>query len=425
MTISEMAEGEQEAKETPSSPSNNVYSINPMEVDNWEQNTPTMAHEHEVATWESLLRAKYDNYNILKMTTIAFTIFMVFEIGGGFLSNSISLLEDAMAMVLDVVSYLLNIYAEGLKLQNRDLSEMEAFLVETAIPLTSVVTLVALCMYFMFDALHVLNTDVPSGPDTVDVGYMYFFSILNGIIDVVCVWAFSSQGVKVFYDRDNNRKEDTIEGNTEMRPTRATRATRGKDFDESRSLLGDEEQDGHEEAGVGGGAASTGTVTGGAPSKRGRVGSFEAYGQKNMVMITAASHVGGDTVRTLAVFAAAGYSSWSGTHADICDAWAAILSCITILIACFYMLGEIVKQLVQQRGHNCIGIITTSSSSSSSSSSGRNISTSNPIQCLQSESGSGAGSGQGAAPHTTQVASPLKRPPAIHVGPYETEVSYA
>jgi Co/Zn/Cd efflux system component len=292
------------------------------------------------------------------MTTIAFSLFVIFETAGGLLSNSISLLEDAVAMSLDVVTYMLNIYAEGLKLQNRELSEREALLVQTVIPLSSVIMLIALCVYFMKDAINVLRTDLPSGPDTVDVSYMYFFSILNGAIDVIAVWAFSSRGYRIFYDAETTM-ERTEMGSSLHQPgspsrqgidtgTRAAspsakavmKGSNNPEEEEKLSLLQldncpDEEEsslDAAENGETGARAGTGGNFSGtrlrlnsgdqGGGSSSAVIG---ALGQKNMVMITAASHVGGDTIRTISVLASAIYSSWSGTHADICDAWAAII----------------------------------------------------------------------------------------------------
>ena len=59
-------------------------------------------------------------------------------------------------------------------------------------------------------------------------------------------------------------------------------------------------------------------------------------------MISAWTHVGGDTLRTLAVFAAALVSSVTGIDGDICDAWAAIVSGLTIVVLLGYVTFEII-----------------------------------------------------------------------------------
>ena len=46
--------------------------------------------------------------------------------------------------------------------------------------------------------------------------------------------------------------------------------------------------------------------------------------KKNLNMMSAFTHVGGDTIRTISVLTAATVSWLSGIDGDICDAWAAI-----------------------------------------------------------------------------------------------------
>ena len=46
--------------------------------------------------------------------------------------------------------------------------------------------------------------------------------------------------------------------------------------------------------------------------------------KKNLNMMSAFTHVGGDTIRTISVLTAATVSLLSGIDGDICDAWAAI-----------------------------------------------------------------------------------------------------
>ena len=47
---------------------------------------------------------------------------------------------------------------------------------------------------------------------------------------------------------------------------------------------------------------------------------------KNLNMISAFTHVGGDTLRTLSVFVAAAIATFSGTPGYLCDAWASCSS---------------------------------------------------------------------------------------------------
>lgn len=65
--------------------------------------------------------------------------------------------------------------------------------------------------------------------------------------------------------------------------------------------------------------------------------------RKNMNMMSALAHVIGDSMRTMSVFIAATVSVTKNINADICDAWAAILVSITILIMITNVLYELYK----------------------------------------------------------------------------------
>jgi Co/Zn/Cd efflux system component len=67
---------------------------------------------------------------------------------------------------------------------------------------------------------------------------------------------------------------------------------------------------------------------------------------KNFNMISAWTHVGGDTLRTLAVFAAAVISSITGIDGDICDAWAAIVSGCTIIVSIYLISRNLFSSLI-------------------------------------------------------------------------------
>jgi Co/Zn/Cd efflux system component len=61
---------------------------------------------------------------------------------------------------------------------------------------------------------------------------------------------------------------------------------------------------------------------------------------KNLNMMTAFLHVGADTIRTVAVFAAAAVAS-SGQDSALCDAWAAVLCTITVAFIVVPVLKEV------------------------------------------------------------------------------------
>ena len=64
---------------------------------------------------------------------------------------------------------------------------------------------------------------------------------------------------------------------------------------------------------------------------------------KNLNMMSAFTHVGGDTLRTLSVFVAAAIATASSVPGYLCDAWAAVFVSLTIVITIMPLCTEIVR----------------------------------------------------------------------------------
>ena len=88
---------------------------------------------------------KISNKELLFVTTIFFTIFVICEVIGGLASNSLSLLGDAGAMTIDVFSYGFNFLAEYMKSKDNHHgiknSATREFFIEIVIPGISVLSL--------------------------------------------------------------------------------------------------------------------------------------------------------------------------------------------------------------------------------------------------------------------------------------------
>ena len=65
-----------------------------------------------------MLGNQHINQIILQVVTVLFFLFVIGEIIGAVISNSLSLIGDASAMSIDVISYLANMYAEHYKGNN-------------------------------------------------------------------------------------------------------------------------------------------------------------------------------------------------------------------------------------------------------------------------------------------------------------------
>jgi hypothetical protein len=76
------------------------------------------------------------------------------------------------------------------------------WLVDIGIPVLSVIALFAVTAYISIDAVRVLYN--PSIKDDVDVEYLYGFSFVNMIVDLISAAAFLRRGNNAFYEE----KED-------------------------------------------------------------------------------------------------------------------------------------------------------------------------------------------------------------------------
>lgn len=67
----------------------------------------------------------------------------------------------------------------------------------------------------------------------------------------------------------------------------------------------------------------------------------------NLNMISALTHVGSDTLRTLSVFGAAIIATAGQQNSSLCDAWAAVVVTSTIVMAVVPLCGEIYKAAIK------------------------------------------------------------------------------
>ena len=65
------------------------------------------------------------------------------------------------------------------------------------------------------------------------------------------------------------------------------------------------------------------------------------FSNANINMFAAFTHIGSDTLRTIAIFLAATVSTITGINSSLCDAWAAILVSATIFVAIIPLSREV------------------------------------------------------------------------------------
>eukprot|EP01031_Cornospumella_fuschlensis_P035254 gene35254-42709_t len=235
------------------------------------------------------------NFNILLIVAILFGLFVVGEIIGALASNSLSLLGDAVAMGIDVFTYIMNMYAEHLKNVYGKLRAQTRKILDIYIPVFSVLALVSVCGWICYDAAIIIHAyhsphAHTAEEDDVNVVIMYIFASVNFVIDCVSGLLFYVRRETVLL----NCPEGQVERNNAL-----------DHISELSNML-----------------------------------------MPNLNMVSALTHIGGDTLRTFSVFAAAIVSSVGKQDSSVCDAYAAVVVTFTIFLAIMPLCKEIYKAYV-------------------------------------------------------------------------------
>jgi Co/Zn/Cd efflux system component len=200
-------------------------------------------------------------------------------------------------------------YAETVKARQGYLDGQTKRILEVYIPSFSVCALLAVSAYITSDAVNVLISN--DDGDDVDVTFMYAFAAANFLVDVLSALMFYCRGKGAFENPD--AKIILIQA-----PIRTFSL-------DGTSNIAIEEK----------------------PVEK-DYGDYEEVGEKkkkefNLNMLSALTHVGGDTLRTASVFIAALVSTFGGVDSSTCDAYAAIVVTITIVLAVIPLCMEIYK----------------------------------------------------------------------------------
>lgn len=242
----------------------------------------------------TILPRKWNNQTVLAVTCASFALFVAAEIIGALASGSLSLLGDSAAMSVDVFTYFTNMYAERVKSRTGGFVDHRTrILLEVAIPTFSVSALIGVTAYVTSEAIEVI-INPEENDDDVNVYFLYAFSVANALVDIVSGYMFYQGGREIFYHDGLFVHED--------------------------------------------------------PEKQGLV----QASRKNLNMMSALTHVSGDSLRTLSVFVAAVVATASSISPDLCDAWAAIVVTCTIVgivIPLIYEIFKAAKELFQENYH--------------------------------------------------------------------------
>ena len=235
-----------------------------------------------------------NRYNIKALGIISFLFgaFVICEVIGALASNSLSLLGDAAAMSVDVFSYFANMYAERVKSKDGELSIDMRWILQVYIPLFSITCLLGVTAWITSDAISVIIS--PSDDDDVDVLFLYLFASGNMVIDIISYYLFHSKWSTVFND--------------EAMQNRSRSVSRSESVELQESI--------------------------------------DSTNKMNLNMMSAFTHVGGDTLRTSSVFIAAVVATTGVASGELCDAWAANVVTVTIVCMIIPLLKEIWKSSV-------------------------------------------------------------------------------
>jgi Co/Zn/Cd efflux system component len=205
--------------------------------------------------------------------------------------------------------------AERIKENDNISSKKAKFYIEILIPSVAISTLFGVTVYFTWQAILVLR-DTSRGEDRVNVAYLYTFAIINLVVDGICLSMFCLRGPEVFIERQSNiLPQLSLDTSIHSNNSDEFGAMEDNDFgnDSPRDVMTNKNN-----------SSSLSVMDG--------IKGVVSHGKKNLNMMSAFIHVGGDSLRTLSVLGAALVSTISGARVDLCDAWGAIV--VSSMIFC-------------------------------------------------------------------------------------------
>lgn len=195
------------------------------------------------------------------------------------------------------IQYFCNLYAEHVKDRKGKIDETTRMVLEVYVPTFSVSALIGVSVYITWEAIAVILN--PPTDDDVDVVIMYGFAIGNMLIDLLSMFLFWVKGKKVLFQKSVHTFST------------ADDAPRHVEF------LKNEAE-----------AAQ-------------RIASLNNTSIMNLNMMSAFTHVSGDTLRTLAIFLSALVATLTNFSGALCDAWAAVIVTVTIFGIVIPLIKEI------------------------------------------------------------------------------------
>ena len=272
-----------------------------------------------------VLKPSNSNQNIfvLKVTAGLFIVLVIAEFIGAFVSHALSLLGDATAMCVSIISFLVNIYIEEYKLENEELDEQTLWVVDILIPFLTIFPLIGVSIYILVDAISRLGN--PRGD--VDVYYLFIFSSISLIVDSISVSMF-------ICSEDDLFSEEKVTYLTPMDGEGSVRSAREDLY-----------YQGHESA------EKSKLVAVPIPQDAECV---ETKTKKNLNILSAMTQIVGDFVRATATLTAACIAVITHTNPEICDAWAGIVGSATIFVIAIFFICEVSVQMSEYQNASAV-----------------------------------------------------------------------
>lgn len=301
--------------------------------------------------------SKPTNEYVLNVAFYSFVGFMSVQAVFALIANSEAMLADSEAMSVDAFTYLFNLWAERIKREpqsGHDSSvvlynyrqELRRLYLELIPPAISVATLIVVTVFTLKDALKTMRGQGSGEEDQdVDISIMLFFSGLNLLLDVVNVTCFaradSAFGLNVMRHKGVSFS-DSIRRS--LRPSLSSNQSilTERNADESSNLLPLAGSEMELET------ATTTTSFASSTSDQPPSTSDQPNDLVNLNMCSAWTHICADTMRSVAVFVAAGIATAFPSIAPaMADAVAALAVSVTILISILPLLHGLVWTAVK------------------------------------------------------------------------------
>lgn len=203
-------------------------------------------------------------------------------------------------------------YAESQKVSGADLDIPKRMILEVYIPTLSVFSLISVTIWIAYDSIIEL-TSSNNDDDNVDLIFLYCFSGINFVIDIISSGLFYIKGKDVLFYMSRKRFSSGSSNSsiTSQSPTNPKLTNH------------DPEETHYDDDGIS--------------------NSSPLDPKTNVNMVSALTHVGADTLRSISVFVAALISTIGGYSSTLCDAWASVVVILTIFIALVPLINEIYK----------------------------------------------------------------------------------